>query len=115
MDPLRISIRSNKAIYIIDQKEILYCMADGRYTRIFLVNGESHLIAKVLRQYEVLLPKDTFFRIHKSCIVNLSFIKEYCFNSHRSLKMNDDTTLLVSKRRCKCFIHKIEEIYPSSS
>ena len=112
MEPIRISVRSNKRIRIIGLREIMYCEADGRYTRIFLENGESHLIAKVLRDYEDLLPDENFFRIHKSCIVNISYIREYCLNDHHYVVLTNDAILQVSKRRCKCFIQKLLEVYP---
>jgi two-component system, LytTR family, response regulator len=113
MNTLKLSIRSSKGVIIIGYDEIMYCIGDGRYTRIYLRNGESHLIAKVLRKYEILLPREKFFRIHKSCIVNLNFIKEYCVNSHHYLVLNNDMVLAVAKRRCKCFMEKLLDIYPS--
>jgi two-component system, LytTR family, response regulator len=113
MEALKISIRSPRGILIIGYDEIMYCMGDGRYTRIFLQNGESHLISKVLRRYESLLPKDFFFRIHKSSIVNLSFIKEYCSNNGKFLVLTNNEKLFIAKRRCKFFLEKLLEIYPS--
>lgn len=113
MSTSKISIRTSRGIRIIGHEEILYCLGDGRYTRIYLQNGESHLIAKILHNYESLLPTDVFFRIHKSCIVNLSFVKEYCLNNGRYLLMTNDEKLFVAKRRSKCFLEKLLEIYPS--
>jgi two-component system, LytTR family, response regulator len=112
MEPIRISVRSNKGIRIIGIREIMYCEADGRYTRIFLENGESHLIAKVLREYEDLLPDENFFRIHKSCIVNLSYIKEYSINKHHKLILSNEHILPVAKRRCKNLVEKLTKFYP---
>jgi two-component system, LytTR family, response regulator len=109
----KISIRTLKGIQIVGFEEIMYCLGDGRYTRIFLNNGENHLIAKVLCNYEGILPKETFFRIHKSYIVNILFIKEYCINNHRQLVLTNNKILPVAKRRCKCFMESLLHVYPS--
>jgi two-component system, LytTR family, response regulator len=112
MSSSKISVRTCKGLLIICCDQILYCQGDGRYTRIFMNNGESHLITRVLKDYETILPKDVFFRIHKSCIVNLSFVKSYNINNHHQLELNDHTILTVAKRRCKCFLNKLHEVYP---
>jgi len=113
MTSSKISIRTLKGIQIVGFEEIMYCLGDGRYTRIFLHNGENYLIAKVLSNYEGILPKETFFRTHKSCIVNILFIREYWINSRRQLVLTNNKILPVAKRRCKCFIEKLLDYYPS--
>jgi two-component system, LytTR family, response regulator len=113
MTSSKISIRTLKGILIIGFEEIMYCQGDGRYTRIYLNNGDNHLISKVLSNYEDLLPKETFFRIHKSYIVNILFIKEYITNSHRLLVLTNNQSLPVASRRSKCFLEKLLNLYPS--
>ena len=114
MTSSKISIRTSKGIRVIECKDILYCKADGRYTRIFLHNGESYTIAKVLKKYEELLPDSCFFRIHKSYLVNLDYVKEYVTNNGRILVLKDNTELLVSQRRCKKFAEKVLKRFPSN-
>jgi len=114
MSSSKISIRTLKGIHVLQCKDILYCKADGRYTRIFLHNGESYVIAKVLKKYEELLPDSCFFRIHKSHIVNLGFVKEFILNNGRTLILNDNTELIVSHRRCRVFTERILKLFPSN-
>ncbi|MDF1546373.1 MAG: LytTR family DNA-binding domain-containing protein [Bacteroidales bacterium] len=114
MSSSRISIRTCKGIRIIECKDIIYCKADDRYTRIYLHNSESHLIAKVLKDYEELLPSEFFLRIHKSYLVNLAFVKEYISNNGRKLVLHDNTELPVSHRKCRLFTNKISKLFPSN-
>ena len=46
----------------------------GNYTALHLADGKKPLIRRSLKEWEHLLPKDLFFRIHRSTIVNLRCI-----------------------------------------
>jgi two-component system LytT family response regulator len=61
--------------YFIKISDILYCEAEGAYTKFYLSNKEEILVSKNLRFYEDLL--EGFIRTHHSCLVNPSKIKMY--------------------------------------
>jgi len=113
MSNSKLSVRTCSGTIIIDFNEIMYCAGDGRYTKLFLDNGVSHLCVKTLKTYETILPENSFFRIHKSCIVNLDFIKEYKVNGEKVVVLNDNTRHLIAKRRDKLFRQRIQENYLS--
>src|SRR5512139_2731922 len=58
---------------INDFNDVVYCKAEGNYTRIFLPD-KCVLSARVLRCIEQILPTGEFLRIHKSYIVNVNYI-----------------------------------------
>ncbi len=80
---------------IIHFDEIIYFKAEGCYTRVFYRN-HSILISKVLKKIEIILPKDKFFRIHKSYLVNTKFISS--IRSNR-LFLRTNIELPVSRRK----------------
>lgn len=45
--------------------------AEQNYTRIDLANGSHYLVHRSMREWEELLPPDTFARIHRRLIINL--------------------------------------------
>lgn len=45
---------------------IIYCQAEGAYTKVFLENKKYILVSKTLGDIEELLPHDIFQRIHHS-------------------------------------------------
>jgi len=57
--------------------DILYCQADGSYTHIYLLDGKKITTSKLLKQVVDMLPQETFFRIHKSYVVNINQIQQY--------------------------------------
>jgi two-component system LytT family response regulator len=73
----QIVIRDIDKTYFIKMNDILYCEAEGSYTKFHLVNSEPIFVSRNLRYYEELLEPAGFFRTHHSCLVNPSKIKIY--------------------------------------
>jgi two-component system, LytTR family, response regulator len=63
--------------YFIKMNDILYCEAEGSYTKFYLSNSEPIFVSHNLRYYEDMLSPAGFFRTHHSCLVNPSKIKIY--------------------------------------
>lgn len=53
--------------------EIAYLKADGLYTKVY-TKAKSYLVRDILKSFEEKLPQDQFLRVHKSFLVNISFI-----------------------------------------
>ena len=47
----------------------------GNYVSIYLKTGDTYLCRKTLKQWEALLPKSAFLRLHRSTIVNTTTIE----------------------------------------
>lgn len=63
--------------YFVNMNDILYCEAEGSYTKFYLTNAEPIFVSRNLRSYEELLAPAGFIRTHHSCLVNPSKIKIY--------------------------------------
>jgi two-component system, LytTR family, response regulator len=63
--------------YFIKMSDILYCEAEGSYTKFYLSNAEPIFVSRNLRSYEELLAPAGFIRTHHSCLVNPVKIKIY--------------------------------------
>ncbi|WP_031528264.1 LytR/AlgR family response regulator transcription factor [Dyadobacter crusticola] len=68
-----IFIKTEGKIYKILFSDLLYAEASGNYTKIVLANG-TLLPAMTFSNFEEMLPKASFIRIHRSFIVNKSKI-----------------------------------------
>lgn len=63
---------------IIQFSDIIAIEAAAAYSHIHLLNGKQQTVSKNIKQFENLLPENgTFFRSHKSWIINLSHIQQY--------------------------------------
>ena len=92
---------------LIKVSDIIYCKADGSYTEIYLLNGKTITTSKLLKVVEELLPSQTFYRIHKSYVVNLNLIKRYNKSEGHQVLMENNTLLDVSDRNKKEFIERL--------
>ena len=73
----KITLNTDGKLLFLEADEILYAESDGNYSTIYLANGQKLVLTKKLKEVNALLPKDSFFRIHNSYIVNLGQIKEF--------------------------------------
>jgi two-component system LytT family response regulator len=83
---------------------IVYCEADQNYTKIITIRDETILVSKPISYLEEILPQDNFFRIHKSYLVNLNFIKEYRRSEGFQVILENGTILDVATRRNQDFL-----------
>ena len=78
---------------------ILYCAAEGAYTRVNLVDKKYLLVSRTLGDVEEMLPPEIFVRIHHSTIVNINAVTHYSRADGGYVVMNTNERLMVSKAR----------------
>ena len=83
---------------------IVYCQAEENYCKIFTNRNEVILVARTLKNIEELLPKEVFFRIHKSHLVNMNYIKSYSKTDGYRIILENGVELDVATRRNEEFL-----------
>jgi two-component system, LytTR family, response regulator len=78
---------------------ILYCTAEGAYTKVYLTDKRYLLISKTLGDIEEILPSEIFIRIHHSTIVNLNAVTHYLRTDGGYVVLSTNEKLIVSKAR----------------
>lgn len=86
-------------MHIIDMNDILWCSAEGSYTRFFIANSVHILVSKNLKSYEEILDSSFFLRIHHSHLVNINHIKRFERSEGGTLIMSNEVALPVSVRK----------------
>lgn len=71
----RLKINTRTGFEVINPKEILYCKADGNYTDICMIDGKKITTSNTLGLVEKGLTMDEFYRISRSVIINLNYLK----------------------------------------
>ena len=102
----RIGFSFDGKIIFLTSDEIMYCESDGNYTNIHLQKGKKLLISQTLKKVEEKLPKDTFYRVHNSFIINLNQVREYLKTDGYIVLMNEKK-IPVSRNRKGFFLDKI--------
>lgn len=70
------------------------------------------LVSRTLKEYETLLDSQAFVRVHKSCIVNLSFVRKFYVKKEGELELTDGQQVKISRRRAQMFMDKMQERQP---
>lgn len=87
---------------IVDIDDILYCEADGSYTNFYTTDNKVYTTSNNLKKVENILMQATFFRIHRSTLLNLKHIVQY--NNTGELVLSNKKKLLVSSRNKTNFL-----------
>jgi two-component system LytT family response regulator len=99
--PFALPIKIGKNIRLLDFEDIIYFKAEDKYVRVFIQNGDSYLYEKSLSHLSTKLPNN-FIRIHRSYIINASFIQEIqkYFKGNFVVLLNDanETSLITGTK-----------------
>lgn len=93
---------------IVDTNDILYLEADTNYTVFHLANLKKIVVSKSIKEYEEVLDPDVFFRVHKSSIINLKYLREFSRVDGYYAVMQDGSSIAVSRRKLQEFISAVD-------
>ena len=106
----KILMKSNDELHFLMPDRIVYCEADGAYSKVYLSGNmnECKIVTMHLKKLGQVLPQDCFYRIHDGYIVNVNYIdhiiyhKRLCVLNH--LSSSGKTQLKISERKYMSFI-----------
>ena len=94
-----LAIPTMEGLLFIGLQEIVYCEGDDKYTRIYLADKKTIVSSRTLGVFEELLSAYSFFRIHKSYLINLNHLKKYLRGEGGQVIMANGSTLDVARRK----------------
>lgn len=95
----RLALNSQDKIRIVELEEVVRCESHGSYTMFYTRDGESILVTKTLKEYDLLLSDLGFLRVHQSHLVNMKYIKEFNKSDGGQIVLKDRTDIPVSSRK----------------
>ena len=95
-----------EGLIFIEITDIVHCDSDGSYCRIWLVNGESMLVSKSLKEVEEMLHSDFFYRAHYSHLINLQHIKKFV-RADGDVLMSNGRTVPVARSKRQEFLELV--------
>jgi len=109
-EPTRFLLNSVEDIRIIKFDEVICCIAESNYTRIHLADGGKVVASKTLKEFETILHKPNFFRIHHSYLINLNFVQRINKMDGCMVELPHGLVLDVARTRKDEFLQKITSI-----
>jgi two-component system LytT family response regulator len=95
----QIVLKDSEASYFVKVTDILYCEAEGSYTKFYLNTEKPIVISKNLSTFEDLLGVYGFIRTHHSYLVNPAKIKMYDKTDGGTLVLDSGHTVPISHRK----------------
>lgn len=105
----RIVLKDIENIYFVRISDILYCMAEGTYTKFYLQNSSPVMVSKNLKEYENILEPLGFIRTHHSYLVNPTKIIRFDKSDGGSLILEGNHSVPLSQRKKDAVLAVLEK------
>ena len=92
----RLTIPTVEGYDFIPIVDILYCQADGSYSVFLTKSGKKIVSSKSLKYYENLVISEQLFRVSKSYIINLNYVKKFVKGKSPYIVMDNEVSISVS-------------------
>lgn len=106
----KVAISHTKGIKLIEIKDIMYLEASGNCTILYFSDGTRYLDTRTLKIYEGILNPAIFYRIHKSHIVNMNYLKEYLNEDGHFAILKNGKLLSVARNRVSSFVKTLKSL-----
>ena len=101
----KVVVRAHNRLLLVDQKDICFASIEEGTITVATATGEGQSNCRTLEELCDQLDPDTFWRAHRSCLVNIQHIREVVpwFKSTYQLRMDDPrkTEIPVSRNQTK--------------
>ena len=87
----KLLVRNSNRQFIVDASDVIYATIDDGLITLVTTQIEGHSNYRTIEDLQANLDKDTFWRVHRSYLVNINHIKEVVpwFKSSYQLRMDD--------------------------
>lgn len=106
----KLVLRTSDSIYPVNINEIIRCESGGAYTFFYLNNKRKITVSKSLKEFEELLKKHNFFRVHQSHLVNINYIDRFDRRQGGEIFLKDGASVPVSFRKRDKLLKIFEEL-----
>jgi len=93
----RLALSTSEGFFFYDSKDILKCEAADNYTHFYFISRKPLIVSKTLKEFEDMLSDYGFMRVHKSYLVNMSYVTH--LDKEGLLWLNDGSQVTVSRRK----------------
>lgn len=104
----KIAISSLDEIKYVVVNDIIRIEADRSYCQIILTNNIKITSSKSMKHYELLLPTTSFIKVHRSHIVNMSFVDAVIKTNGGFVKLKNQDEVPLSRRKKEEFLMILE-------
>lgn len=108
--PKRLAVNTTESLSLLNIHEIIRCESNRNYTFIYLSGKRKLIASKTLMEFEEVLVKHGFLRIHKSHLINGNYIDRYIKSEGGYMVLTDGTRLPVAVRKKEYLFRELEKL-----
>lgn len=98
-----VAIPAVDKIEVLKADDIIYIVADNKYTMVYTSDQKKHISSKNLLFFEESLDKTHFFRIHNTYIINVKYLARVVKSDGGYCEMITGESLPIAKRKAEEF------------
>lgn len=106
----KITVAGQFGFRLVDVADIMYLEADSNYTILHLSGLNKIVATRTMGDFEKMIDSPEFFRIHKSTIINMKFLKAYSSYQGDFAELTDGTRLSISRRKVTDFLKAVSNV-----
>jgi|ERR1043165_3054878 two-component system LytT family response regulator len=106
----RIVINTTESITMLNVADIIRCESNRNYTYLYMANKKKIIVSKTLMEFEEILSKYNFIRVHKSHLINVNYIEKYMKSDGGYMMLTDGSKLPVSIRKKEYLFSELEKL-----
>ena len=95
----KIVLKEMDTHHVIRLDNIMYCEAEGSYTKFVISGGKTILVSRHLKEFENMMKGSGFFRTHRSHLANLNKIMKFEKGEGGLLHLEEGHIIPVSVRK----------------
>ncbi|TDP61130.1 LytR/AlgR family response regulator transcription factor [Flavobacterium dankookense] len=101
----KLVLKTADKIYSVNIQDIINCESDKNYTTFYFINAPKLVVSTNLKEYETLLSPHSFFRTHKSHLINMAYF-DYFIKSEggNTIVMKNKSNIPLSVRKKEEFL-----------
>lgn len=105
--PVLWMLSKNKRVRVF-LEDIIYLESQANYTVFYLKNGKNIINSRTMGLFENVLENESFFRVHRSFIVNLNYIDHVNIIKHTcgTIALRNGKEVILSRRKIKPFLEE---------
>ncbi|MDI9310700.1 MAG: LytTR family DNA-binding domain-containing protein [Limnohabitans sp.] len=103
----RLAVSTFDGVIMLDTNDVIYLEADSNYTNVYMKDNKKMLISKTLKYFEDSLPNSSFFRVHKTFIINISAIVKYLNSDGGYIILSNNAKIPISRSKKNELMQKL--------
>lgn len=106
----KLAVNTTESVTLLNINEIVRCESNRNYTFIYMCDGKKLIVSKTLMEFEEVLSRYSFLRIHKSHLVNINYLEKYMKSEGGFVVLTDGTRLPVAIRKKEYLFRELERL-----